>query len=299
MEIRVLRNFLIIASEGNITNAANRIHISQSNLSRQVQDLEKELGVKLFIRNSRSVSLTEEGILFQKRAKDIVSMTDRTLQEFSDIRQQIKGTIYIGGGETYGISPLLKTMKLLQDDYPDIRYHMYSGNASDVTERLDRGLLDFGILIQPTDLDKYHSMPLPDKDVWGIVMKKDCPLAQKQTISRQDLLDVPLICSRQAIRHKGENPLVNWFGEDFEHLRIIGNYNLGYNAALMVENDMGYLLIIDKIVHPVLTDSLCFRPLAPRVESKLDLVWRKDQILSRPAAKLLEYFRNACGFWGS
>ena len=199
MEIRVLRYFLAVAREGNITGAANSLHLSQPTLSRQIKDLEEELGKPLLVRKSHRVALTPEGVLFRKRAEEIISMVDKTEAEFSAMQNTISGDIYIGGGETQAIRQIAAILRNLRESYPEIHYHLYSGNAEDVTERLDKGLLDFGILIQPADLTKYDSLNLPAKDIWGVVMRKDSPLAEKEFIEKEDLLHVPLICSRQAL----------------------------------------------------------------------------------------------------
>lgn len=199
MEIRVLRYFLAIAREGSITNAANFLHVTQPTLSRQIRDLEEELGQKFFTRGSHNMTLTAEGMILRKRAEEIISMVDKTEAEFSSMENLVGGDIYIGGGETDAIKLIAKIAKELRASYPDIHYHLYSGNSEDVTDRLDKGLLDFGILIQPADISKYDYINIPAKDTWGVVMRKDSPLASKEAIRKEDLLNVPLICSRQVI----------------------------------------------------------------------------------------------------
>ena len=197
---------------------------------------------------------------------------------------EVAGDIYIGGGETDAVKLIAKVAKNLRDDYPNIRYHLYSGNAEDVTERLDKGLLDFGILVQPADISKYDYLNIPAKDVWGVVMKKDCPLAEKETVCRADLLNVPLICSRQAIsQERSHNEFADWFGDDFDKLDIVTTFNLFYNAAIMVNAGLGYAITIDKLVNTSEESSLCFRPLEPRLEAGLNLIWKKYPVFSSAA----------------
>lgn len=286
MEIRTLRYFLAVAREGSITRAANFLHLTQPTLSRQMQDLEQELGRQLLIRKSHRVDLTPEGVLLRKRAEEIVAMVDKTEAEFIALEDTISGDIYIGSGETRGLCPIADLIRQLRTECPGIRYHLHSGNAQDVTDRLDKGLLDFGILIQPADIAKYDTLSLPAKDVWGVLMRRDSPLAQKEYIEKADLMELPLICSRQVITpHPGENAFADWFGEDFGKLDIAVNYNLVYNAALLVEAGVGYAITLDGLANTSESSKLCFRPLWPRLESGLDIVWKKYQVFS-PAAEL-------------
>ncbi|WP_028389977.1 LysR family transcriptional regulator [Bacillus cihuensis] len=289
MEFRVLRYFLTVAREGSITGAADFLHVTQPTLSRQLKDLEQELGKKLFIRSSHSIILTDEGMLLRKRAEEIVDMVDKLEAEFSSIEETISGDVYIGCGETDAMKQIARVVKDLQLSYPNIRFHLYSGNEDDVTERLDKGLLDFAILIQPADLSKYNYIKIPAKDVWGVVMRKDSPLAFKDTIQAVDLLNVPLICSRQAMKQTfSKNEFADWFGEDFDKLNVVTTYNLAYNAAIMVEEGIGYAVTIDKIVNTSGDSNLCFRSLKPRLESGLNIVWKKHQFFSAAAEMFLK-----------
>lgn len=293
MEIRVLRYFLAIAGEGSITNAANLLHLTQPTLSRQIHDLEKELGQKLFTRSSHSMTLTAEGMILRKRAEEIISMVDKTEAEFNYMENAIGGDIYIGGGETDAMKLVAQIAKQLRECYPGIRYHLYSGNSDDVTERLDKGLLDFGILIQPASITKYDYISIPAKDTWGVVMRRDSPLAEKSVIHKKDLLDVPLICSRQAIsQERSGNKFAEWFGDDFDKLNIVTTFNLVYNAAIMVDAGIGYAVTIDKIANTSEGSSLCFRPLEPRLDSGLNIVWKKYQVFSSAAEIFLERLRQ-------
>lgn len=289
MEIRVLRYFLAIAREGSITNAANFLHVTQPTLSRQIKDLEDELGKKLFVRGSHNMSLTREGIIFYKRAEEIISMVDKTEAEFKTMEDSIAGDIYIGGGETEAIKLIAEVISELRENYPNIHYHLYSGNAFDVTERIDRGLLDFGILIQPADISKYDYIHIPAKDTWGVVMRKDSHLAEKKIVTKHDLLKLPLICSRQAVSDSSTgNEFADWFGRDFKKLDIVTTFNLIYNAAIMVEAGIGYAITIDKIANTTVGSNLCFRPLEPKLNSDLDIIWKKHQVFSSAAELFLK-----------
>lgn len=292
MEIRVLRYFLTIAREGSITNAANFLHVTQPTLSRQIKDLEDELGQKLFIRGSHSMTLTAEGMILRKRAEEILSMVDKTEAEFNSMENVVGGDIYIGGGETDAIKLVAQVAMELRKSYPDIHYHLYSGNAEDVTERLDKGLLDFGVLIQPADITKYDYLNLPARDIWGVVMRKDSPLAQKESVRKEDLLNLPLICSRQAMSQHSNNEFAEWFGEDFDKLDVVTTFNLVYNAAIMVDAGIGYAITIDKITNTAEDSNLCFKPLEPRVDSGLNIIWKKYQVFSSAAELFLERLRK-------
>lgn len=286
MEIRVLRYFLAVARERNITGAANYLHLTQPTLSRQIHDLEEELGQQLLIRKSHRVELTPEGVLLRKRAEEIIAMVDKTEAEFASMEDTVSGDIYIGSGETQAIRQIAELIKDLGEACPNIHYHLHSGNAEDVTERLDKGLLDFGILIQPADLTKYDYLDLPARDRWGVIMRKDSPLAEKEAIEKNELLEIPLLCSRQVVgSRQSENKFAEWFGTDYEKLNIVATYNLMYNAAILVEAGVGYALTLDKLANTSEDSVLCFRPLRPELESGLNVVWKKYQVFS-PAAEL-------------
>lgn len=294
MELRVLRYFLAIARAESITGAANFLHVTQPTLSRQIKDLEDELGQRLLVRSSHRVTLTAEGMLLKKRAEEIISLVDKTEEEFISMKGTLSGDIYIGGGETDAMNIIAAVCHKLQTSYPDIHYHLYSGNAEDVTERLDKGLLDFGLLIQPTDITKYNHLIIPARDRWGVIMKKNSPLAQKAEIQAQDLVALPLIFSRQVMRRQAEkNELIAWFGEAWGRLHIVTTFNLCYNAAVMAKQGMGYVICLDKLVDTSADSPLCFRPLSPRLESGLVIVWKKHQVFSPAAELFLEELRRS------
>ena len=291
MELRVLRYFLAVAREESITGAAKQLHVTQPTLSKQLMDLEDELGKQLFVRGSRKITLTDDGVYLRKRAQEICDLADKTAAEFQDDGQEVHGDVYIGGGETEAMRLIARVAKQLQQEHPHIRYHLYSGNGDDVMERLDKGLLDFGLLIGPANMEKYDFLRLPVADVWGVLMRKDSPLAAHQTVRPEQLRELPLLCSRQSLVR---NELSGWLGEDFGKLHIVTTYNLIYNASLMVEEGMGYALSLDKLVNTAGESALCFRPLEPRLEADVDLVWKKYQVFSKPAEQFLKRLQQVC-----
>ena len=284
MEIRVLRYFLEVAREGNITHAAQRLHISQPTLSKQLKDLEAELGKKLFTRGSFSVHLTDEGMLLRKRAEDILDMVDKTADEFKALGQITGGDIHIGCAESDSIRHLARCIKAVQARYPGIRAHLYSGDTEDLAQRLDRGLLDFAVIAEAVDLSKYNYLELPGEDVWGVVMRKDAPLAQKETVCLEDLLDLPLIVSRQGIRED----IPRLFGEQVDRLHFVATINLTYNGCVLAREGLGYVLTFDKLADTGENSALCFRPLMPELKTKLYVVWKKYQVFTPAAQVLLE-----------
>lgn len=297
MELRVLKYFLAVAREGSVTGAANLLHVTQPTLSRQLMDLEGELGRKLFERGSHSVRLTDDGVLLMKRAEEITDMADRTLSEFAarDGRD-VCGDVYIGGGETYAMKRIGEMVRKLRQSHPRIKFNLYSGNADDVAEKLDKGLLDFGLLIQPADLSKYDYVTLPDKDAWGVLMRSDSPLAAKRRIRKKDLFGFPIFVSRQASRCAySKNDLLEWLGEDLEKFDIAGTYNLIYNAGIMVREGVGYAITLDKLADTGEGSGLCFRPLMPKVEAGLNVVWKKGRYFSEAAKIFLAELNSRFG----
>lgn len=290
MDVRVLRYFLAVAQEESISSAAEYLHLTQPTLSRQLMDLEEELGKKLFIRGSRKVTLTEDGLLLRKRADEIVTLVDKTESEFREADDDISGDVYIGGGETAAMRLIAQAARELQEQYPHIRYHLYSGNGDDVMERLDKGLLDFGLLIEPVNLKKYDHFRLPVTDTWGVLMRKDHPLAKRETVRPEDLWNVPLLISRQSLAEHG---LPSWMRKSYDELNIIATYNLLFNAALMVEAGVGCALCLDKLVNTMEVSGLCFRPMDGAVNAGIDIVWKKYQIFSKAAQKFLDRLQQS------
>jgi len=286
MEIRVLKYFLTVSRVGSITGAANYLHLTQPTLSRQLQDLEKELGQKLLIRTNHNVSLTPEGMILRKRAEEILDMIEKTKNEFSSIKNDIAGEVYIGCGETDKIKYIADVINEIRKIYPDIIFHIHSGIFEDVVEKIDNGLLDFAVTIQPADLSKYNSINLPDKDNWGVVMKKDSELAKKEFVTFDDMEKVPLILSKKAFRKPlPDNEFFRWFNEKKDKLNIAATYTLFYNGAIMVEQGVGYMFTLNNLINTSKNSSLCFRPIRPTLTAKWNIIWKKYQIFS-PAAKL-------------
>ena len=288
MELRVLQYFLAVAREQNISAAAQSLHLTQPTLSRQLRELEEELGKQLMVRGNRKITLTQEGMLLRKRAEEILELVDRAEREVMRSDDAVSGDIYIGTGETDGVRQIARAANRLQACYPGIRFHIVSGDAVDVCERLDKGLLDFGVLLGDIDKTKYHYMELPMKDTWGVLMRRDSPLAHRESVSPRDLWDKPLILSRQVDNKSG---LYRWLRREPSELHTVATYNLIYNASLMVDEGMGYAFTLDKLVNTT-GSNLCFRPLKPRLELGMYLVWKKSQIFSRAMELFLEQLQE-------
>lgn len=283
MEIRVLRYFLAIAREENMTRAAKYLHVTQPTLSKQIKQLEEEIGKKLFIRSNYSIKLTDEGLLLRKRAEDILSMVDKTMEEFQALDDITGGDIYIGAAESESFSYFATVAKDLQLQYPNVKFHLYSGNTEVIAERLDRGLLDFAIIVQEVDLSKYNYIKIPTSDTWGVITRKDSPLAKKEYITIEDLIDLPLIVSRQGITE--DYPKL--FKEKLDQLHIVATFDLIYNASIMVKEGFGYALSFDKIVDTSENSELCFRVLKPELKTNMYIIWKKYQVFTPIAEKLL------------
>lgn len=284
MELRVLEYFLAVTREQNISAAAHSLHLTQPTLSRQLKDLEEELGKQLMIRGNRQITLTEDGVRLRRRAEEILELVKRTQREVAQSEESITGDVYIGTGETEGVRPIIQTAHQLQENCPGICFHIVSDDAMDVCEGLDQGLLDFGVLLGDMDKMKYHYLELPRKDVWGVLMPRSCPLAEQDAVSPQDLWEKPLILSRQVGNKSG---LYRWLGKEPEELNTVATYNLIYNASLMVDEGMGYAFTLDKLVNTT-GSNLCFRPLRPRLEMEMYLVWKKSRVFSKASELFLE-----------
>lgn len=288
MELRVLRYFLGVARERNITAAAKRMNVTQPTLSKQLMDLEYELGTKLFVRGNRKITLTESGEYLRQRAQEIVDLADKTKSAFQSTEAAVSGDVYIGCGETERMRGIIKVIKKMSDEYPGIRFHFYSGNDEDVSMRLNSGLVDFGLFVGSTNLDKYDYIKLPVRDTWGLLLRKNDPLAKKKAIRPQDLKDVTLLCSRQTVEN---NELSGWLGKDFKTLNIHSTYNLLYNASLMVEEGLGCALSIDGLVNTA-KRNITFRPFEPEMKADLVFAWKKYQVFSKAAGIFLEYVQK-------
>ncbi len=289
MEIRTLRYFLAVAREENMTRAAEYLHVTQPTLSKQIQSLEDELGKKLFVRHSFSISLTEEGILLRKRAEDLINMADKIIDEFVALDDIKGGDIYFGLAETYQIRFLARSINNFKKLYPELRYHITSGDTEQVTERLDKGLLDFAVLAERPDSAKYNYICFPETDIWGLVLPSSSPLAAKKNICVDDLIGLPLFCSGQG----WEKDIPIWGGNRMDELHLEGSFRLSYNASLFVKEGLGYLLTLDKLIDTSPDSGLVFRPLFPKLETKIYMIWKKYQIFTPIAERFLQKYKES------
>ena len=278
MELRQLKYFLAVTREQSISKAAEALYTTQPNLSRQMQNLEKEIGQQLFIRGTKKITLTETGQLLRKRAEEIIELYNQTEAELNKPFSEVKGDVYIGGGESYAMGLIAQAIRLVQSDYPNVKFHLFSGDSATISERLDKGLINFGIFIEPFDLSRYDHLRLPLYDTWGVLMRKDSPLAAKERITPEDLWDKPLIRSRQSV---GKNKISEWFIKTSDELNIVATGNLLYNMSLLVEQGVGYAVSLDKIINTSGNSDLCFRPLYPELISHLDIAWKKYQVFPK------------------
>lgn len=288
MELRVLRYYLTVAREENITRAAEILHITQPTLSRQMAELEDELDTKLFERTNRKVSLTDAGMLLRRRAEEIVSLADKTEQEFRNGDEELMGLVSIGTGVTAAVTEALpELLQSYSKKYPQVRFELRTGTAAVIKDQLDKGLLDIGILMEPIEVEKYDFVRLPKKDIWGILMPEDDPLAQKAVITPADLGSLPLIVNWRI----GEREAKAWFGGNTENLNVFCTYDLIDNAALLVEHRLGYAFVIEGALKYL--RGLTFRPLSPEVTNTSVLVWKKYQPANQAVQKFIELARNA------
>ena len=286
MEIRELRYFLAVAREGNITRAAESLHIAQPSLSKQLMELEKKLGKQLLVRGKRKITLTEEGVLLRKRAEEIVELVEKTEHEISYDPEETMGDIYIGGSSSESV---LSAAAELRRNYPGIRFHFYSGDAMDVAERLDHGSLDFAVMLEPVDNVKYDFLSLPDRSEWGILMKKNDPLADKNCITEDDIKKMPLIMHQ---RIGLQNEIAHWAGTDLESLTIAATYNVVHGSPVcFVRQGLGYFLTTRDLLAPTLDSEVCFLPLEPKLPTQLALVWKKYAVFSNAAKVFYESFQ--------
>ncbi len=291
MEIRVLRYFLAIAREENMTRAARQLHISQPSLSKEIRKLEDELGHTLFIRTNKSMRLNDEGMLLRKRAEDIIGMVDKTAEEFGQLDNIIGGEIRIGCAESYLIKYLARCIRDFKEKYQNFIFHIFSGDTEPVAERLDRGLLDLAVIAEPPNLSKYNYLTIPESDKWGVVMRRDSPLAEKEYITFDDLYGLPLFSSEQSI--KVDFP--RWCGENMDKLFFAGTFNLSYNGSVFVKEGSGYLLTFEHLIDTSEESGLCFRPISPVLETKMYIIWKKYQVFSPIAGLFLEKLQEMLG----
>lgn len=287
MEYRILKYFLAVAYEENITRASEILHISQPALSRQLMQLEEELGVKLFIRGQRSITLTEEGHLLRRRAQEIIDLTEKTENEFKKSEISLGGVISIGLGEAETTRRIAEMMKGFSALYPNVKFELYSNNADYVKERLEKGVLDIGILIEPFDVLKYEYIRLPEKERWGVIVSADCPLAKKEALTAEDLKGYRVFTSKRGFTEG----VVSWFGDEYATLDIYVTYNLIYNAAMLVDCGLGVALAIEGAVSLYQNPNIIFKPLSPEYTVSSVLVWKKHQPMSQAVSRFIDYLK--------
>lgn len=287
MELRVLEYYLMVTREENITKAAQILHITQPTLSRQLMQLEEELGVRLFERGRHSIALTEDGLLLKRRAQELVELAEKTKKEFDREEGELTGEIAIGSGETRSVHFLGETAAAFHRRYPKVTFTLYSAMADDIKDRLEKGLLDIGLLTEPVEISRYGFVRIPRKEQWGVVVPKDSPLAKKESVCPADLIGVPLFISRREIV---QEELANWFGDVFDRLTILGTYNLLYNAAVMIE-DLGGAALCFRLEGEY--ENTLFVPLSPKLGTGSVVVWKKNQIVSPAISQFIGYLKEA------
>lgn len=278
MDIRTMQYYLAVVREGTISAAAEALHVAQPSLSRQMKDLEEELGAALFVRGNRKITLTEEGMVLRKRAEEMVRLMQRTEEEISQVKNHVSGSVRIGAGESVSFHYLSRTAASIAKEHPDIRFHITSGDTQDLMDELADGLIDFAVIFSDVDHALYESIPLPAEDGFGVLMRKDSPLAEKEAIRLSDLKNEPVIVSRAS-----EQFFSGMKG--YSSLNIVATYNLLYNASLLVEDGLGYAICFDRLINVTGDSKLCIRPLIPRIENAGNLIWKKYQVFS-PAVQM-------------
>lgn len=282
IETRLLQYFLAVAEEQSITRAAGYLHITQPTLSKQMMELEGLLGRQLLVRGKKKVTLTEEGAYLRARAQEILALMETTEASFRQNEEIISGDVFIGCGEHRSTFPIMQMIRQIQLEYPDIKFHFFSSNADAIIERLDKGLLDVGILLEPEISPRYEYQKLPFREAWGVLMRKDSPLAAKDALELGELSGLPLLLPSQT---SNSNRIVTFFSDIMAKPQVVATYNLIYNAGLMVEAGIGYALCIDGLINTAGDHPLAFRPLTPRLESDVYLFVKKYQVFSK-AVKL-------------
>lgn len=288
MEVRVLKYFLTVAREENITRAAEILHISQPALSRQLMQLEEELGTQLFVRGRHSSALTEAGMLLRRRAQEIVDLTEKTENEFQNKGETLTGTISIGSGEGYTMRFLAEAMREFSDIYPEVKFDIYSNDADYVRERLERGSVDIGILLGAADISKYESITLPVKERWGVIVPKKCPLFEKEYVTREDLVDRRIFIAKRGVAQG----VAEWFGEYYDKMNIYATYNLLYNAATLVDCGIGAAISIEGAASLYHNPNMSFKPFIPELTVSSVMVWKKHQPQAEAVAKFIEFIEQ-------
>lgn len=292
MEIRVLRYFLTVVREESITKASEVLHITQPTLSRQLSQMEEEVGVKLFNRGSRKITLTNEGILLRRRAEEILQLVDKTEKELIEQDEQIEGKISIGCGEIASVQLLPGLFQEFREKYPRISFDLFTATADTVKEQMDKGLIDVGLLLEPIDMERYDFIRLDMKERWVALMKPDDPLAQKEAVTAKDLSSLPLILPR---RMNVQSELASWFGDYYEKLNVVFTSNLSTNSAIMVNNGLAYSLVIEGAVPFWDQSKITYRPLSPSLTATSVLAWKRGQPFSAAVTKFIDYMKCFLG----
>lgn len=278
MDIRTMQYYLAVVREGTISAAAQALHVAQPSLSRQMKELEEELGAALFVRGNRKITLTEEGMVLRKRAEEMVRLMQMTEEEISQIKNNISGAVRIGAGESWSFHYLSRAAAGLAKEHPDIRFHVTSGDTRDLVDELNNGLIDFAVIFTDVDRMLYQSIELPAEESFGLLMPKDCPLAEKEVIRLSDLKGLPVIVSRAAEPYFAGS-------EELSSLNVVATYNLIYNASLLVEDGLGYAICFEKLINTTGESRLCMRPIVPPMKATGHLIWKKYQVFS-PAVRM-------------
>ena len=287
MELRVLEYYLMVAREENITKAAELLHITQPTLSRQLAQMEEELGVRLFERGKHRIILTEDGLFLKRRAKELIDLADKTKSELKRSEENLSGTISVGSGETKSMGLLADWMTGFHKEHPQVTFDIYSSTADRIKDRIEKGLTDIGLLTEPVEVGKYQFIRLPGKARWGVLVGSDSELGVKTAVKAEDLWEIPVLLPR---RDSVKNELANWFGDGYDRLNLLGTYNLVYNAAVMADSSGGAVLCME---HDNLYRNLKFVPLEPVLSTGAVLVWKKGQFLSPVMNHFVRYLRNA------
>lgn len=292
MEIRVLRYFLTVVREQSITKASEVLHITQPTLSRQLAQMEEEVGVKLFDRGTRKITLTNEGLLLRRRAEEILQLVDKTERELVIHEEQVEGKITIGCGEIASVQLLPDLFQSFHEKYPRVTFDIYTATADHVKDQMDRGLVDIGLLLEPIDIEKYDFIRLDMKERWVVLMRPDSPLAKKDAVTAGELSVLPLILPR---RLRVQSELASWFGDYYENLNVMFTSNLSTNAAIMVSQGLAYSVVVEGSVPFWDQSKITYRPLSPDLTATSVLAWKRGQPFSLAATKFIEHIKCLLG----
>lgn len=289
LDVRVLKYFLAVAQAGNMTQAAKDLHITQPTLSRQMMDLEKNLGTELFVRKHKQLTLSDSGFLFQQRAKEIAQLADKACREIAEQKAQMQGTVTIACVESIASLLLPEIMAAFSQNFPSVKYELYSADGNDIREKIDRGNIDLGILLEPVEVAKYNFLRLPCFETWGVAMREDWPLAQKEAVATEDIQGLPIIIPRRTIVIA---EIAKWLGMDEDGLNIVASHNLPTNGLLLARQGIGCLICVEGSFSIRPMEGLCFRPFLPERTTGHVLAWKKNRVFSQATMRFLEFVRS-------